>query len=155
MMKKYIYLMLMGIMALTTSCFENYEERYLFTDQRIEFQEAVVRNNAPGRDYPLLPTQALGEAGYQVNMFGEQLPQPVNLEFRVDAEASNAIEGVHYTLPNDNFFEIEANSSFGEVLVERLEFDEEEDQIVLVLELVGNEQVEASYNHKRIGVVLN
>ncbi|WP_185974336.1 hypothetical protein [Litoribacter populi] len=153
-MKRHILLVLVGLMTLTTSCFENYEERYLFTDLRIEFQEAVVRNNAPGRDYPLLPTQALGDAGYQVNLFGGQLDSPVNLQFRVAQEASNAVEGTHYTLPNDDYFEIEANSSFGEVVVERLEF-EEDDQIVLVLELVGNEQVEASNNHKRIGVVLN
>ena len=154
-MQKNIYWIALMLIVLTTSCFENYEERYLFTDLRIEFQEAVVRNNASGRDYPILPLQPVGERIYQVNLIGEQLTAPANLAFRIDAEASNAVEGVHYFLPNDTFFQIEAESSFGGVEVQKLVFPSVQGQIILVLELVGDEQIEASENHKRIGVRLN
>lgn len=154
-MKRNILWVALVLIGMTTSCFENYEERYLFTDLRVEFQDAVVRNNASGRDYPVLPLQPVGERGYTVNLFGGQLTSPANLQFRVDAEASNAVEGVHYSLPNDNYFEIEANSSFGEVVVEKLAFPTVQGQIILVLELVGDEHIEASENHKRIGVRLN
>lgn len=154
-MKKIIFWIALILITITTSCFENYEERYLFTDLRIEFQEAVVRNNAAGRNYPILPLQPVGERGYQVNLFGGQLSAPANLAFRVDEEASTAVEGIHYTLPNDTYFQLEANTSFTEVLVEKIAFPAVQGQIILVLELVGNENIEASENHKRIGVRLN
>lgn len=154
-MKKNIYWIAIILIGITASCFENYEERYLFTDLRIEFQEAVVRNNASGRDYPILPLQPVGQRGYQVNLIGGQLTAPANLEFRIDTEASTAVEGVHYSLPNDTFFQFEAETSFAEVLIEKLVFPSVQGQIILVLELLGDERIEASENHKKIGVRLN
>ncbi|KEO74081.1 DUF4843 domain-containing protein [Anditalea andensis] len=154
-MKKHTYWIAVILITITSSCFENYEERYLFTDLRIEFQEAVVRNNAAGRDYPVLPLQPVGERGYQVNLFGGQLRAAENLAFRVDEEASTAVEGIHYSLPNDTYFQLEADSSFGEVVVEKLSFPSVQGQLILVLELIGNENIVASENHKRIGVRLN
>src|SRR5690606_6829367 len=111
-------LALLGVSA----CFEDYEERYLFTDNRVEFQDAVINSNAPGKTFPILSPLAndVGTVRYRINMTGEQVDVARNVEFRVVPEETTALEGKDYALPQGVSVSIPAGSSFGYLEVEVL-----------------------------------
>ncbi|MCH7415233.1 DUF4843 domain-containing protein [Belliella sp. R4-6] len=149
---KYL-IVLMTLCALTTSCFEVYEDRYLFTDSLVEFQNAVVSNNATGRSYPLINQRSVGVVNYQVNLIGGHLPESQTINYRIVESESNAIEGVHYNIDNEGTFIIPSDSSFGFLEVQRLAFERQgSTNYILVIELLGNNQVAPSNNHKTIGL---
>ncbi|SFB83200.1 protein of unknown function [Parapedobacter composti] len=134
-----------------TSCFKDYEERYLFTENRIEFHDAVINSNASGRNYPLLPgvSHEAGVIEFRVNMTGLQKDYDRTINFRVVPEESTAREGVDYRLPTNGTFVIPANSSFGWVQVEILTTGSGSPR--LVLELLTTDDVRAMDGYHRIG----
>lgn len=113
-----IYTVILSISVLFNSCFKDYEERYLFTDNRVELQDAVI-NSSPlslsPHDYDA------GVVRYRVNMTGEQRSEDLKLPFRIVPEKTTAREDVDYRLPNGEFYTIPAHSSFGWVEIEILE----------------------------------
>ncbi|MCH7408735.1 DUF4843 domain-containing protein [Belliella sp. DSM 111904] len=155
-MKNFKYIIFLILCSLTTTaCFEVYEERYSFTDKLVEFQNAVVTNNATGRNYPLINQRTVGTVSYQVNLIGGHMAQDQEISYRILEEESNAESGVHYSIANAGTFTIPANSSFGYIEVERLAFERPgSTNFILVLELEGNENVAPSNNHMRIGISL-
>ncbi|MCH7402866.1 DUF4843 domain-containing protein [Belliella kenyensis] len=155
-MKNLKYIIFLILCSLTTTaCFEVYEDRYYFTDKLVEFQNAVVTNNATGRNYPLINQRSVGTVRYQVNLIGGHLAQDQVINYRILEEESNAQSGVHYNIANVGSFTIPANSSFGFIEVERLAFQRPgTTNFILVLELTGNENVAPSNNYMRIGISL-
>lgn len=106
----YIIFLILFIGASLSSCFKDYEERYLFTDNRVEFQDAVI-NSSPLN----LESHAydVGRVRYRVNMTGTQRTTDMLLPFRLIPEKTTARRGVDYELPNGEYYTIAANSSFG------------------------------------------
>ena len=110
-----IFLLTLGML---TSCFKDYEERYLFTDNRVEFEDAVINSS------PLSLETHMHDEGvvrYRVNMTGAQRSTDITLPFRLVPEKTTARRGVDFDLPNGELYTIPANSSFGWVEVEILE----------------------------------
>lgn len=150
-MKKFIYIPFLFIIALFSSCFKDYEERYLFVDNRVEFDAAVIHPNASGRTYPLL-TPVEFDAGivrYRVNLTGEQPASDLTLQFRVVPEESTAREEIDYRLPKGNSFVIPANSSFGWVEIEVLPGGTGSPR--LVLELIPTDAIKVMDRYHTIG----
>lgn len=144
---------LIVLLGLTTACFEDYNERWLFTDLRVEFQNAVVQNPSAGLDYPLVATLR-NEAGlrqFQVNLFGGLSEREQIIPVKIIAEHTTAIQGTHYNLPNGLEVRIPAGEAFGSFDISIPEL-ENEDAVRLVVELESNSEVKASSNHKKIGV---
>lgn len=121
-MKKNINFLLYGLFFLLTGCFKDYEERYLFEENRIEFNDAVINSNASGKTFPILgPVPAAnGKLVFRVNMTGKQSGHDIKLKFKVISEETTAVEGRDYRLPNGEEFIIPANSSFGQIEVDIL-----------------------------------
>src|SRR5690606_4086973 len=105
-----------------SACFEDYEERYQFTDNRVEFQDAVINANSPGKTFPILAPLAndVGTVQYRINMTGEQQDVARTVDFRVVPEETTAVEGKDYALPDGESIAIPANSSFGYLALEVL-----------------------------------
>lgn len=144
---------LLVLLGLTTACFEDYNERWLFTDLRVEFQNAVVQNPSAGLDYPLVATlrNEAGLRGFQVNLFGGLSDKEQVFSVKIVADQTTAIEGTHFNLPNGPEVRIPAGEAFGsfEIFIPTLENTA---AVRLVVELESNADVKASGNHKKIGV---
>lgn len=150
-MKKLIYIPFLLVITLFTSCFKDYEERYLFVDNRVEFEAAVINPNASGRVFPLLTPLDFdaGVVRYQVNMTGEQHATDLTLSFRVVPEESTARADIDYRLPKGNTFVIPANSSFGWVEIEVLPGGTGSPR--LVLELLPTDGIKVMDRYHMIG----
>lgn len=135
-----------------SACFEDYEERYLFTDNRVEFQDAVINSNAPGKSFPILPPLAndVGSVQYRINMTGEQQDVARQVDFRVVPEETTAQEGKDYALPEGKSITIPANSSFGYLTLEVLPGGSGSPTVVFELLETGDIGVLDRYH--RIGV---
>src|SRR5690606_35082179 len=141
-------LALLGVSA----CFEDYEERYLFTDNRVEFQDAVINSNAPGKTFPILSPLAndVGTVRYRINMTGEQVDVARNVEFRVVPEETTALEGKDYALPQGESVSIPAGSSFGYLEMEVL--SEGSGSPTVVFELLETGDIGVLDRYHRIGI---
>lgn len=154
---KGLILLLFLVSTITTGCFKDFKKDHLFKESLIEFDAATWLSNAPGKTFPIIGPldKGGGEFNYQVNLLGEQKAIPITLQYRVVADESTAIEGVHYKLKDDGRFTVDGNSSTGNILIEILDFQAESGTNLLVLELVGGEGVSVSQNYKRIGVSIS
>lgn len=147
-MKKLLYTtFLLSIFALT-GCFKDYEKRYLFTDNRVEFDAAVIHPNGSGVSFPWLTPVAndVGTVRYRVNMTGEQKNVDRVVNFRIVPEHTTAREGIDFRLPHGTSFVIPANSSFGWVEVEVLPSGAGSPRVVLELLPSGDINVMDRYH---------
>lgn len=145
----------------TTSCFEDYDDRQFFTTLTVEFNDAVTRGFAAGVEYPLLPAlrNNAGLRQFRVNLFGglhdQDLIIPVTILTGTTTGLSNpmpdAVEGVHFNLPNGLNVRIPAGEAFGTLDVD-IPTLTNTTAVRLVFELQPNDVVNASNNHKRIGM---
>ncbi|WP_373495888.1 DUF4843 domain-containing protein [Aquiflexum sp.] len=163
-MKKIIGLFLVLTCMYTSSCIE--QEFPLFEDSLIEWDATVMNSPALGKDYPILirvprPTFALstsdplitrrtGSVSLRVNFVSPQKESEESFTYRVIAEETTAVEGVHYNFAGQAV--IPANSSFADVQVQILDPGAGAGPVDLVLELIGNGTVKASERYKRVGI---
>lgn len=151
-------LSLLGVMLLVisilTSCFKDFKDDYMFTHKMVEIDIATWDSNAPGKTYPITGPyeKNSGVHTFQVNLIGGQFDTEQTLHVRFVPDETTATEGVHFTLPDNGSFVIPANSSTGELSVELLDFPAESGTHTLVLELIGNDQINVSENYKRLGI---
>ncbi|PVH26367.1 DUF4843 domain-containing protein [Sphingobacterium corticibacter] len=156
---KFIILAL-GIPMLLNSCMKETDKDFYFTNALAEFDLATNTANAPGVNYPLLAARLRGSGliSYRINLLGQQLSADQAIALRINGESTTAVEGVHYRLPNGLNATFPANSSFANLDVEVLDFPAQTTgaaNVVLVFEIVGNDVVKPSENHKSIGVQIN
>lgn len=163
-MKKFIGFFLVFVCLYTSSCIE--QEFPLFEDSLIEWDATVVNSPALGKDFPLLlrvprPTFAIstsdplitrrtGQLSLRVNFVSPQKANEENFTYRVIADETSAVEGVHYNISGQAV--IPAKSSFADVQIEILDSGAGTGPVDLVLELVGNTTVKPSERYKKVGV---
>lgn len=151
---KRIISIIIGALTLS-SCFKDYNEDYLITKRGVEFEDAVEHTNAPGKNYPLLSGifASHGVVSYRVNMFGEQSSIDQQIGFRIVEDQTTAIEGRDFRFVTGQTLVVPKNSSYGYLQVEAL--STVEGSKLLVIELLGNSEVEASPNYKTIGIPIS
>lgn len=151
---KSIYRTLLFCLVVTvfSGCFDDYEERYLFTDNRVEFDAAVTTPNASGKTFPILDPLTIdsGTVSFRINMTGEQGDVDRKVDFRVVPEESSALEGKDYNLPNGSSITIPANSSFGYLELEVLPVGS--GSPIVVFELLETGDISVMDRYHRIGV---
>ncbi|AWO00567.1 hypothetical protein DLD77_02035 [Chitinophaga alhagiae] len=148
---------LAAALLLFSGCFKKYEEDFFFRDLQVEFDAATWQNKAPGKTYPLMPVvnRASGTYHYKVNLVGGQVATAQNIGYRIVPEETTAQEGVHFRLLQGGAMPMQAAVSIDSIGVEILDFPPASGELMLVLELTGNESVKASENYKRIGIPIN
>jgi hypothetical protein len=172
-MKKYSFLAYIGLVSLLlTSCIK--EDVKSFTgDPVVEFDATVFNSVAAGFTYPILTraagygravttadpsiTRTSGTVKLRVNLVGAQRPADEVITYRVMTEAVPvapnvlATSGTHYT--TGNTVTIPANSSFGEVTI-NIQNPGVSSTIPteVHLELVGNTNIKASSNYKKVAI---
>ena len=153
-MKRNIFYLFALIMALGLSaCQKDFNERYLITDNSLEFEDAVTTTFAVGKDYPIVTrtvNPGNAEVSFQVNLMGLQPTENQNLQFRIVDGETTAVEGRDFAIANGKVFTINAGSSKGNIKIQSLPTGV--GTTLLVLELVGNDKVKVSKNYRRVGV---
>jgi hypothetical protein len=156
-MKKILGFVFMAALLLTqTACFQKqdftFDERTL-----VEFQETITLTPATGLTYPLISVNnGAGAVTRRVNLVGRQRTSAETITFTVVADASTAVQGVHYNL-NGGTFQIPANSSFGDCTINILQAPQGTagQTVRLVLQLEGNGgDILPNENYKRIGYTI-
>lgn len=150
-MKKIIYkfTFFIALFAFASSCIEDIDQTRIFDgDPLVEFNSPVSNAN-----YTRNTNVGVGVIGEQVNLIAPQFTSDQTVTFRVDAEQTTAEAGVHYNLVSNGTFVIPANTSFGTAQVEILGTAIPAGTTrLLVLELVGNDVISPSENHKRLRI---
>jgi hypothetical protein len=172
-MKKYSFLAYIGLISLLlTSCIK--EDIKTFTgDPVVEFDATVFNSVTVGYTYPILVrasgygrgvattdpsiTRTSGTVKLRVNLVGAQRSTDESITYRVMTEAVPtapnilAASGTHYT--TGNTVTIPANSSFGEITINILNTGVSSTIPTEVhLELVGNSNIKASANYKKVAI---
>lgn len=158
-MKKYSLITAISILiiALLSSCEKDFKEKFLFTNFMLEFDDATWESPAAGKSYPVIGPYSKGSGihKFKVNLLGAQRGSATTAHYRIVEEESSALEGVHFTLVDNEAFTIDANSSNGEITIEILDFTPSTGTVTAVFELVESEEVEVSENYKRIGISIS
>ncbi|MCH7414814.1 DUF4843 domain-containing protein [Belliella sp. R4-6] len=138
-----------ALLALSVSCIEDIDQTRIFKgDPLVEFNSPVSNAN-----FTRLTNAGAGVISEQVNLIAPQFSSDQTITFRVDSELTTAEAGVHYNLGSNGSFVIPANSSFGSAQVEILGTAIPAGTTrLLVLELVGNDVIKPSENHKRVRI---
>jgi hypothetical protein len=163
-MKNVVGFFLVFACLFNSSCIE--QEFPLFEDSLIEWDATVMNSPALGKDFPLLlrvprPTFAIstsdplitrrtGQLILRVNFVSPQKNNEENFTYRVIADETSAVEGVHYNMSGQAI--IPANSSFADVQIQILDPGAGTEPVDLVLELVGNSTVKPSERYKKVGI---
>lgn len=145
-------------------CIEN--EPVLFRGSIAEFDATVWNAPAVGQNFPILTrvvgfgraattadpliTRTTGVMNVRVNLVSAHLPQDQILAISVASDLTTAIAGVHYTVPSS--VTIPANESFGLLPITIINPVVGSGNVVLVLQIDGNETVLPSENFRRLGV---
>ncbi|ERJ58638.1 hypothetical protein M472_07655 [Sphingobacterium paucimobilis HER1398] len=138
-----------------TSCFKDYNEDFLITKKAVEFEDAATNSNAPGKNFPVLANllEMNGVTSYRVNFFGGLSSVPQQIAYRIVEEQSTAVEGRDFRFITGNSLTVPANTSFGFLQIEVLPTIN--GSKLLVVELIGNNEVEVSANYRTIGIPMS
>lgn len=168
-MRKFVFIIytVLGLVSLS-SCIKNDEKKYE-GKAVIEFDATVLNTPATGKTYPILTrlpgygrpvytstpadpsiTRTSGTVKFRVNLVGAQMPTDQTINYRVVTAESTAVSGTHFTTGTS--FVIPANSSFGEITVNIVDPGVAGTAKILVLELIGNDQIQPSQNYKFLGI---
>ncbi|WP_166334743.1 DUF4843 domain-containing protein [Sphingobacterium chungjuense] len=141
---------IIALCLLLTSCFKDYEDKLIFKDFMVEFQDAVVVSNAVGKTYPII-TARPGEHKLQVNLLGGLSESAQTIRATVVASETTAVQGQHYELSQDGQIQFPANTAISSLNYAIPSLAPQTD-VVLVIELQANDQVKTSGNYKTVGI---
>jgi len=152
-MKRLATGILMISTIMLTSCFEDYNDRYLLTDNYVEFDEATTLTRATGKPYPIVSRTINPDVDtvfFKVNLIGRQRDSDVTLSFRVVESESTAVEDRDFRFPEGKSYVIPRKTSIGTIKVVPTEAGEGTN--ILVLELVASDDIAIAENYKQIGI---
>ena len=138
------------VSLLLTSCFKDYDEKFYFDDLTVEFQDAVINNNALDKDYPVVSAE-IGLNKFQVNLIGGIIAESSSIDVRVVKEETTAIEQQHYTIGNNGQIVFAPNAALTTLDLFVPESTETRD-VLLVVELMPSENIKSSNNYKKLGI---
>jgi hypothetical protein len=157
------FIVFLGIAVAMSGCIEN--EPVVFKGTLVEFDAAVLNNNATGKTFPILTrrpnygfaattanpfiTRTSGTMTFRVNLVSGHKATEQVIEFSVVAEETTAVAGVHYNLPAQ--LVIPAGESYGDFSLQMLDPGATEGSVVLVVRLNGNADIEPSERYRTLG----
>lgn len=149
--------LLLFVSLAITGCFKKYEDDFLWKGKLVEFDLATWQSKAPGKSYPVTGPleKGSGVTTLKVNLVGAQQATAQTVRYRVVPEESTAQEGLHFRLEDNGELLIPANSNVGEATINVLDFPPGSGSVLLVLELVGNEELKPSQNYKQVGISIS
>lgn len=150
---KIIFLLSMLVLSTFFACQKDFNERYLLTDNNIEFEDAATTTVAVGKNYPIVtrtisPTNT--EVSFQVNLSGSQFSEDQTLAFRIVDSETTSVEGRDFTIAGGKTFVLAKGSSKGSIKIQALGTGV--GSTLLVLELVGNDKIKMSKNYSRVAL---
>jgi hypothetical protein len=153
--KDSLFLSLLFMVGMFSSCMEESGFTILWEGQEVEFEQASRPNGTVTRIFTKESDNQVDETTVRINLVGAHVDQPIELLIGADPESS-AIAGVHYTLPA-NTFTIAPNTSFIDVpiriLTGNLGTDETPDLILTILN-AGETKISANYKTVTIEIRL-
>ncbi len=167
-MKRLFFITTIFTALILNGCIKN--ELITYKDTKIEFDAAVWNANSAGILYPILtrvpaqgvvtgtgqPTLTRTSATVQlrVNLVGAQRSSATSFTYQVVAVETTAVAGTHFTTVT-GIGSIPANSSFGFISIDILNPGATSGSKVLVLQLVDNADVKASFNYSKVGLSIS
>lgn len=169
-MKKFgLYFLSFALLSvLAVSCIKN--EEVLYNGSVVELDAATWNANSVGVTYPILNrmpaegratsaafasdsilTRRSGTVRLRVNLVGAQKSTATEVTYEVDAAASTAVAGTHYTALSGKTT-IPANSSFGYIDIQILNPGATTGTRDLVIRLTGGTGVDVNTNYSTVGL---
>lgn len=149
-MKKRIILLFICCTALFVSCFKDNDKDFYFRDFRVEFQDAVLTNNAVDKEFPVIDSK-VGLNSYQVNLIGGLKNEPFDIAVKVLKDESTAVEGVDYKFKNGEKVIFQDEKAISHLEIEVLNNARAKD-LFLVVELQPSESIKVNKNYNTIGI---
>ena len=167
-MKRIFFITTLLSAFMLNGCIKN--ELTIYKDTKVEFDAAVWNANSAGITYPIIIrvptfgaatatsqpalTRSSGTITLRVNLVGAQRSSATNFTYQVVAGESTAVVGTHFTTLSGTG-SIPANSSFGLVSVPILNPGAGSGSRILVLQLIDNSEVQASFNYSKVGLSIS
>lgn len=152
-MKLLLYITCSILLLSANACMERYDDRYYIRDYFVEFEEATTKSKAVGKDY-VLSSGSITEDGetlrIQVNLVGAPLESEQVIQVRVVEEETTAEQGKDYQLSSDASIRFAPGSNIA--YLEITPGTGGTGSSLLVLELTGNDLIQASENYKQLGI---
>jgi hypothetical protein len=161
------------VMLFFTSCIKD-DIKTPTTSPKAEFDATVTNTPATGLTYPVLTrvagygrpvytgtpntdpliTRTSGVVKFRINLVGQQFPADQTITYKVVATPAGytaAVVNTHFTVSGTAV--IPANTSFAEIAVNVVNTGASSTTpVVLVLEIIGNEQVQPNANFRFLGI---
>jgi hypothetical protein len=157
------FILVLSMAIAMSGCIEN--EPVVFKGALVEFDAAVLNNNATGKTFPVLVrrpnygfvvaaanpliTRTSGTMTFRVNLVSGHKATDQVIEFSVVAEETTAVAGVHYNLPAQ--LVIPAGQSYGDFSLQMLDPGVGEGSVVLVVRLSGNAEIAPNQRYATLG----
>ncbi len=141
---------IIGICLILNSCFKDYDEKFYYRNLAVEFQDAVINNNAVGKTYPIINAKN-GINDFQVNLLGELSSSKNEVKIKIIKEESTAISGKNFTLINDGKVTFPGNTAIANLKIEVPKLEKSEN-VLLVVELMPSNEIKVNKNYNRIGI---
>lgn len=145
-----IIILLISCTALLSSCFKDHDKDFYFEDFRLEFQDAVLNNNAVNKSFPIVEAKE-GVNKFQVNLLGGLLPESFDVQIKILTEESTAVEGSHFVLPEGKKVSFASEKALSDFEVEIPSLPEDTD-VLLVIELLENNLAKVNKNYSTLGI---
>ena len=150
--KKYTFLLIALCLLFSSSCMEDFNDRYFIKDYYVEFEEATTKNVAVGEDY-VISDQVLSadnqQVSIQLNLLGPTSSVEQKVAFKVSSEQTTAVSGQDYQIDDT---EVIIPAGKHSATIELKSSSSGDGESILVLELVGNDLIKPSANYKKIGI---
>jgi hypothetical protein len=140
------------LISIFSSCQENFNDRYLITQNSIEFNDATISSVAVGKTYPIVTrtiSPTTSELSFQVNLIGEQFTEDQTFEVKIVDGETTGVESRDFTINGGKTFTIAKGTSKGIVKVQNTTTGV--GSTVVVLELVGTNKFGVSKNYSKVG----
>lgn len=145
-----IIILLISCTALLSSCFKDHDKDFYFEDFRLEFQDAVLNNNAVNKSFPIVEAKE-GTNKFQVNLLGGLFPESFDVQVKIVTEESTAVEGTHFALPEGKKVPFTSEKALSAFEVEIPSLPEGTD-VLLVVELLENNLAKVNKNYNTLGI---
>jgi hypothetical protein len=165
-MKLLIRYILLSVVLLTTSCYDDPGTEIVFEGSQVEFESAVTLSKATGELFPIISLNRVsGTPSFRVNLVGKQLPQAESINHSLEevpdrllnTNTIKAVEGVHFVFNGNSisFPEQTSTATFSPFSI-KTDYPAQPGKVALfIIRLDGNDRLKPSENFRRLAFQIN